>query len=377
MIGNGLGRFAYTPLIPELIGAGWLTPPQAYYAQAANFAGYLAGALVFSALTSRMRNVVVLRVMMLLATAALFACAIPYSFWWFAIWRLASGLSGGVLIVLAPAEVLPHVPQRKVGLSAGIIFAGVAVGIAGTGAGVPLLLHFGLVGTWIALGAFSLLLTVIAWEGWPGDYHVPSSQPLGGSPTTSSLGVDRRLTGLFVEYALVAMALVPHMVFIVDFVARGLGHGVAIGSLYWIAFGLSAIGGSLTMGWLGDRVGFRMALRLVLAIQIAVVLLPAILQTPLLLLLSTILAGALVTGSSTLVIGRIRELMHDKGEMHGRAWSIATVSFALGQAVAAYGFSWLFATTNSYTLLFACGATALALALIIDIATNRLPRLSI
>jgi len=46
-----------------------------------------------------------------------------------------------------------------------------------------------------------------------------------------------------------------------------------------------------------------------------------------------------------------------------------TIAFALGQAVAAYGFSALFArTAGSYPLLFAVGATALLLALAIDLA---------
>lgn len=39
-------------------------------------------------------------------------------------------------------------------------------------------------------------------------------------------GSNLILASLYVEYALVAMALVPHMAFIVDFVARGLGQGL-------------------------------------------------------------------------------------------------------------------------------------------------------
>ena len=44
LVGIGLARFAYTPLIPALISAGWFSPSQAAYLGAANFAGYLAGA---------------------------------------------------------------------------------------------------------------------------------------------------------------------------------------------------------------------------------------------------------------------------------------------------------------------------------------------
>jgi hypothetical protein len=44
LVGLGLARFAYTPLIPALIAAKWFSPAEAVYLGAANLAGYLAGA---------------------------------------------------------------------------------------------------------------------------------------------------------------------------------------------------------------------------------------------------------------------------------------------------------------------------------------------
>ncbi len=46
LVGLGLARFAYTPLIPALIAAKWFSPADVVYLGAANLAGYLAGALV-------------------------------------------------------------------------------------------------------------------------------------------------------------------------------------------------------------------------------------------------------------------------------------------------------------------------------------------
>ena len=46
LVGIGLARFAYTPLIPALIAEHWFGPSQAAYLGAANLAGYLAGALL-------------------------------------------------------------------------------------------------------------------------------------------------------------------------------------------------------------------------------------------------------------------------------------------------------------------------------------------
>jgi Uncharacterised MFS-type transporter YbfB len=42
-------------------------------------------------------------------------------------------------------------------------------------------------------------------------------------------------------YALNGIGWMPHMVFLVDFVARGMGKGVQIGSEFWVVFGIAAI----------------------------------------------------------------------------------------------------------------------------------------
>src|SRR5260370_41308724 len=86
LVGIGLARFAYTPLIPVLIAAQWFTPSQAAYLGAANLAGYLAGALLGRPLAARAGTATALRALMLLATAAFFACALPLSFRWVFVW---------------------------------------------------------------------------------------------------------------------------------------------------------------------------------------------------------------------------------------------------------------------------------------------------
>ncbi|HKM69378.1 MAG TPA: YbfB/YjiJ family MFS transporter [Stellaceae bacterium] len=64
---------------------------------------------------------------------------------------------------------------------------------------------------------------------------------------------------LCVAYGLNAVGVVPHMVLLADFVARGLGHGVAAGAQCWVLFGPGAMVGPLIDGRVGDRIGFAAA----------------------------------------------------------------------------------------------------------------------
>lgn len=372
LIGIGLARFAYTPLLPVIIGAHWFTPGDAAYLGAANLAGYLAGALLGRPISTRISLVATLRLMMLIATAAFFACAYPINFSWFFIWRFASGLAGGALMVLAAPAVLAHVPASRRGLAGGLIFMGVGIGVAASGTLVPLLLQQGLVSTWYGLGGLSLLLTIVAWTGWPREEASPSATP-ARHPQAPRLGT---LRALYAEYALNAAGWVPHMIFLVDFVARGLGKGVQLGSEFWVLFGIGATVGPLLTGHLADRAGFAAALRLAFLLEIVAVIIPATGLGTDWLIVSSVVVGAFVTGTVPLVLGRINELLPHHPAQQKAAWSVATACFALFQASAAYALSFVFAQSGgNYRLLFVIGATAMTLALAIDlvaaVATRR------
>lgn len=366
LLGIGLARFAYTPLLPELVAAHWFTASQATYLGAANLAGYLAGALLARPLAMRLTGTGALRAMLALAAASFFACAFPISLPWFLGWRVLSGISGGVLMVLVAPTVLPHVPQARRGLAGGIIFAGVGAGIALSGTLVPLLLQGGLVRTWLGLGLLAVALAALAWEGWP---------PAGPATPRRALRFtwpSRALAFLCVIYGLNAAGLVPHMTLLVDFVARGLGQGIDAGARYWVVFGLAAMAGPILAGHVADRIGFRRALRGALLLQAFAVALPIWSAGPIALTLSSLVIGALVPGIVPLVLGRVRELTPGDADRQKAAWGLATIGFALGQAAGAYGLSALFAASGgAHLLLFGLGAAALLLAFLVESLSAR------
>lgn len=364
LVGLGLARFAYTPLIPALIAAQWFSPSDVIYLGAANLAGYLAGALAARPLAARTGAVRALRGTMLLATLSCLACAMPVAFAWFFAWRFLAGFCGGVIMVLAASTILPHTAPGKRGLVGGVIFAGVGLGIAASGTLVPLLLQQGLRESWLGLAALSGVLTLIAWPNWP------KSDPASHASTGAARPrLSTAVPVLSLQYGLNAVALVPHMVFVVDFVARGLGQGIAAGSQYWVLYGLGAVVGPLLTGHLADRAGFGPALRVAFLIQAAAASLPAVTADPAALIVSCIVIGGFTPGIVPLVLGRIHELIPHGAEAQRAAWGRATTMFALFQAGAAYGLAALFDQTGGdYRILFVVGGTAAALALAIDLA---------
>jgi|TARA_B100000959_G_scaffold280408_1_gene342173 predicted MFS family arabinose efflux permease len=366
LVGIGLGRFAYTPLIPALAAAEWFTASDAAYLGAANLAGYLAGAALARMLAARTSTRYTLRGGMLLASVAFFACAQPFPFEWFFLWRFIAGMCGGILMVLAAPTVLPFVPANRQGLAGGVIMTGVALGIALSGTMVPLTLELGLTETWAALGILATLLTAIAWHGWPaapngGETAVKTSPPPG----------LRVLKSLYIEYCLNAMGLVPHMVFWVVFIVRGLNQGLDVGAMYWVVFGVGAMLGPVSMGYLADRIGSLWALRLGYLLQAVFVGVVAVTDNTAVLIASSLVMGAFVPASTTLVLIRLRHVIgHDAGAQTG-GWRLATIAFAFGQAAGGYGLSYLFDVGSDYRPLYAVGSAALVLSLVLNFAAGQ------
>jgi predicted MFS family arabinose efflux permease len=376
LVGIGLSRFGYAPLVPALIQAGWFDAGEAGYLGATNLAGYIAGAAFARRLADRRSPHRLMTWSMAIGTAAFVACAVPLGFAWYVAWRLASGVIGGVVMVLAAPTILAVTPPERRGLVGGMIFTGVGAGIALSGTLVPWLVRFGLPATWLGLGVASAALTVLAWRGLP---RAPASAGAGVAGTTGAMlapagpraHLSPAITVAILSYALSAIGFAPHTVFWVDYVARGLGQGLPIGGVYWVVLGVAAAGGPLLCGMLGDRIGFDAAFRLGLLAEAAALALPIASSHPVALALSSIGVGGLAIGVTALASTRIGALV---GVARARqVWGWMTIAYAIAYAAAAYALSFLLVRTGSYEVLFGIGAGALVLGSLVDLLGLRRP----
>jgi predicted MFS family arabinose efflux permease len=346
MTGVGLSRFAYAPLIPAIVQAGWLSGGQAGALGAVNLGGYLCGAASAPAFGRKVGMVWALRLAMLTATACFLLCAIPGGLYWLVPWRALTGVSGGVLMVLAGPAVQAVMPAKMRGLAAGLVFTGVGAGIVIGALLVPAMLPQGLPATWLALAALAACLTAFSWRLWPNVLAPPAMRL---PKLTGSAGL------MVLSYAFAAIAQTVHMVWWPDFIARGLGQGAATGALFWMLYGASAAAGPALYGRLADRIGAGRTLQVAMAVQVIALALPLASHTTFALIASALCAGGTAIGSTALTLTRAREI---GGPQAAGLWRISTSGFGLAQTATGFFLAWLYAASGGHEALFIVGLAA-------------------
>ena len=151
LVGMGIGRFSYTPLIPALIQDAGFSAAEAGSVAAFNLAGFLIGALAAPWLRRPRGEAALLRACLWITLACLVASIAPLGAAWLAFWRCLAGIAMGVMMIYALAIVTRHAPPERLGAATGIVFTGVGIAILASGVLVPLLLRHSLVAAWSGL----------------------------------------------------------------------------------------------------------------------------------------------------------------------------------------------------------------------------------
>jgi MFS family permease len=167
----GVGRFAFTPILPMMQKDLGLTLRMAGLLASANYVGYFVGAL--SAIWLRATTARVLPVSMVtvaLLTVAMGLTRNPVA------WLLLRGLAGILsawILVFASASILERLVSLGKSRLGGVMFGGVGFGIALTGAACLWFLHRSWAAdqAWIALGAIALVLALACWPGFHNAMH--------------------------------------------------------------------------------------------------------------------------------------------------------------------------------------------------------------
>ena len=374
LVGMGVGRFSYAPMVPALIGNGALSADEAGMVGAVNLAGYIIGGLGAPILSRRLSTPRLLKGCLLASVVCLVLSAFPVGFLGLAALRGALGALVAVMMILGVAAAASGAPPGKVGLATGIAFTGVGLGIFLSAVGLPWLLELGLVWAWSGAAVVGAAGLVLGLWGWSGPDGATEAQPAPGAetegPRAPADAARSRRDGarLVAAQALFSIGLVPHSIWWVDYLVRGLGWPQAAGSLQWILFGLGAVLGPILWGRLADRIGFSRGLVLVFATLSAGIAMAVVAPSAATVVVSSLLVGA-QPGQSAIIAGRAREAMGPAAMVVLWRWMVVAVG--AGQLFGGWGLVWLFSATGDYRPVFLIGAAAMAGGALLSVGLGR------
>ncbi|MNF64130.1 Major Facilitator Superfamily protein [compost metagenome] len=324
LVAMGVGRFALTPQLPHLIAEGQVDLTGAGLVAAANYLGYLIGALdAFNASAPRQAR---LRLMLgLWATVLLTLVSVPANgFWPHVLLRFGLGVTSAWVLVVVTGlsqRIAAEADRPRLG---SLVFAGPALGVMLTGF---LALDFNLQGygsaaLWLAFGALALVLSLIA--------HPLLPPPQAAATMNAQAGRQQRpraLYALLAAYGLVGLGYIIPATFLSQMAAARF-HGQWQADLFWPAFGLAAALGVVLVSLRRQRPGgTRRWLVVALGLQ-ALGTLACTLPGLAGLTLGVLLSGGPFLAGMQLVMQYAREL---DPHGHTRNVGLLTAAFALGQ----------------------------------------------
>jgi MFS family permease len=327
-VAMGIGRFAFTPMFPLMVRDGLLDSQAGAWLAAANYLGYLAGALTAGRL--RMRSAALLGLGLIgtvLTTAAVgWTGSLPA----WALLRFVAGVLSAWTLVATTAWGLGWLAALGRANLAGLAFAGVGVGIAAAGLFCMLAATPGRSAStlWIdlaVLGAIAALLPLAAIVKLPAPPAPPHTD--ASAQVSKAAGKAAGTGGLVLCYALFGFGYILPATYL-PALARQLVDDPYVFGLAWPVFGAAAAVSTVIASW---RLGHARRLSVWAAchgLMALGVLLPAVWTS-----LAGVSIAALLVGGTFMVITMIG-MQEVRARAEGQATRLLarmTAGFALGQ----------------------------------------------
>ncbi|MBC7952257.1 MAG: YbfB/YjiJ family MFS transporter [Rhodospirillaceae bacterium] len=344
----GLGRFAFTPILPvmqaeygfDAQGSGWLA--------ASNNVGYLIGALWAGWVRSDAgrHRLLAWGFILLVATLALMPATQSVLVWNGL--RLVAGMASAWIFVLASALVIPLLTASGHARWTGFHFGGVGIGIILAGLVIGWVVNvWGADTGWLVTAALALILSLLSWPA------LRNAHPRGAAGPTNATPALRFPMGLLAAaYFCEGLGYIVTGTFLVAVVRATPGlHDYA--NLSWVMVGLAALPSAAAWSFLAERRGYLPVLLAAHLTQAVGIALPALSSHPV-----AVLAGAALYGGTFLGIVGMSLAFGRAITPHNPAFTIGwlTAVFGIGQIIGPVLAAWLAAQGGwSPALLMASG----------------------
>ncbi|MBP1881859.1 YbfB/YjiJ family MFS transporter [Sinorhizobium mexicanum] len=190
-VAMGIGRFAFTPLMPMMAQEEILDIAAGSNLASANYLGYLTGAMLLTGAPRVIPNGVLVR-LSLIATAVLTAAmAINWPVGWL-FFRFLAGAFSAFAFVGTSAWAFAHLTRLDASHFGGIVFTGPGLGIAFSGIVAWELFAVDLTtaSAWLAFAAVSFVATFILWPVL-GDRELPPRKDANARGEPAAGRIDR------------------------------------------------------------------------------------------------------------------------------------------------------------------------------------------
>jgi hypothetical protein len=255
-VAMGIGRFAFTPLLPLMMAEGTVTLPGASLLASANYFGYLLGAGLLTLqpwLWRRLGWAIALNGPALIR-GGLVATAIvtagmalhePEAWAW---WRFAAGLASAVVFLYTSGWCLEQLARRGVPAMGALIYVGPGLGIVASGLAASALVAWQAPAAagWFLFGLLALVITLAVWRVFDAKRALPAPAPAsqaGVATGREEAGVVEM--GLLAgAYSLAGLGYIVTATFL-PVIARLNLPGSHWLDLFWPLFGVGVILGAL------------------------------------------------------------------------------------------------------------------------------------
>ena len=368
----GIGRFAFTPLLPMMLHDGVINLVQGSRLAMTNYIGYLLGAMLCTVLPwvtpglirhwhpARMARWWLAACVLLTAAMAWPAPAI-----WPAL-RLLAGVASAMVFLNTTQWCMTQLQVLGYPALGGVIFCGPGLGIALTGLATSAMVaqHWSAASGWTAFAVLALLLMLPAWAVIQGRNEAATAPSSGGGITPLRPAAegpwDRAL--LTAAYGLAGLGYIVTATFLPVIARTALPGGSVWPDLFWPIFGIGVMVGAYLSTHMPARWDRRWLLMASYAIQAGSILICLLLPTLTGFALSSLLLGLPFTAISFFALQEAR-----------RIWPTAVSSFP-GLITAAYGVcqilgppmvTWCLAHTDNPQAGFALGLSMAAAVLVL------------
>jgi MFS family permease len=243
-LAQGIGRFAFTPLLPMMQDDAGLTLAQGGSLAAANYLGYLLGAMWAMRPANAAFVIRASLVVVALATLAMgFAHGMPV----WALLRFVAGVASAWSLVYVSAWCLARLPPGRMG----VVFAGVGGGVVLAGLLCLVLARLGASSSqgWIVLGIVAIVIASLVWPVFGG--------PSGGARREAARLVwSSEAVRLVLCYTAYGFAYIVPATF-VPAMAKAIVPDPAIFGWAWPLFGGTAAASTLFVARWQSRFGAR------------------------------------------------------------------------------------------------------------------------